>query len=53
MGCTPALLYTLGLLPFGLALKRFFSCTKCYKRVMVGTFAQPYFVSCTNQQVRC
>jgi hypothetical protein len=31
MGGTPALLYTLGLLPFGLDLTRFSPCTKCYK----------------------
>jgi hypothetical protein len=53
MGHTPALLYTLGLLAFGLALTRFFPCTKCYKKVIVGTSTQPYFVSCTHQQVRC
>jgi hypothetical protein len=28
MGHTPDLLYTLGLLPFGLTLRRFFLCTK-------------------------
>jgi hypothetical protein len=27
-------------------------CTECYKRAIVGTSAQPYFVSCTHQQVR-
>jgi hypothetical protein len=50
MGHTPALLHTLGLLPFGLALTRFFPCTKCYKRAIVGASAQPYFVSCTHQR---
>jgi hypothetical protein len=43
MGRTPALLYTLGLLPFGLALARFFPCTKCYKRAIVGLSIPPYF----------
>jgi hypothetical protein len=36
MECTLALLYTLGLLPFGLALERFSSCTECYKRALLG-----------------
>jgi hypothetical protein len=53
MGCAPSLPYTLGLLPFGLALARFFPCTKSYKRVIVGTSTLPYFVSCTQQHVRC
>jgi hypothetical protein len=53
LGLTPALLYTLGLLPFGLALTRFAPYTKCYKRTIVKTSTQPYFVSCTHQQVRC
>jgi hypothetical protein len=53
MGCTPAVLYTLGLLPFGLALARFPPCAECYKRAIVGTSAQPSFVSCTHQQVGC
>jgi hypothetical protein len=53
MGCTPALLYTLGLLPFGLALTRFSPCTKCSKRAIVGTATQPYLVSYTHQHVRC
>jgi hypothetical protein len=53
MGCTPALLYILGLLPFGLALAKFPPCTECYKRAFVGTSMQPYFVSYTHQQVGC
>jgi hypothetical protein len=48
-----ALLCTLELLPFGLALARFPQCTKYYKRALVGTSTQPYFVSYTHQQVRC
>jgi hypothetical protein len=53
MGGTAALLYSYGLLPFGLALARFPPCTECYNRAIVGTSAQPYFVSCTHQQVGC
>jgi hypothetical protein len=29
-----------------------FPCTECFKRAIVGTSAQPYFVSCTHEQVR-
>jgi hypothetical protein len=53
MGCTTALLYTLGRLPFGLTLARFPPCTECHKRAIVGTSKQPYFVSRTHKQVRC
>jgi hypothetical protein len=51
MGCTPTLLYILGLLPFGFALAKFPPCTECYKRAFVGTSGQPYFVSYTYPQV--
>jgi hypothetical protein len=53
MGPIRVFLYTLGLLPFGLALARFPSCSECYKRAFVGTSTQPYFVSYTHQQVGC
>jgi hypothetical protein len=33
---TPALLYTLGLLPFGLDLTRLPPCIECCKRAVVG-----------------
>jgi hypothetical protein len=52
MGCTPALLYTLGLLPFGWTLQCFLHVLNIITAI-VGTSTQPYFVSCTHQQVRC
>jgi hypothetical protein len=48
MGHTPAFLYTLGLLPFGLALSSFPPSTECYKRAFLGDLHHTLYHTSTN-----